>query len=76
MFMDLKVETIGCGLKSRQMTLHWASLIAQTVKNLPAMQETWVQSLGHKDPLEEVMATHSSTFSWRIPQMSLVGYRP
>ena len=38
----------------------WASLVAQEVKNLPAMQETWVQSLGREDPLEEGMATHSS----------------
>ena len=37
------------------------------VKNLPAMQETWVQSLGQKDPLEEGMATHSSILAWRIP---------
>ena len=45
----------------------WASLVAQTVKNLAAMQETWVQSLGQEDPLEEGMATHSSIFAWRIP---------
>ena len=38
----------------------WASLVAQFVKNLPAMQETWVQSLGQDDPLEKDMATHSS----------------
>ena len=38
----------------------------QKVKNLPAMQKTWVQSLGWKDPLEKVMATHSSTLAWRI----------
>ena len=37
------------------------------VKNLPAMQETWVQSLGREDPLEEEMATHSSTLAYRIP---------
>ena len=55
-----------------------ASLMAQTVKNLPAMQETWVQSLGQEDPPEEVMATHSSILAWRIPhgQRSLVGYSP
>ena len=45
----------------------WASLVAQVVKNLPAMQETWVRSLGWKDPLEEGMATHSSILAWRIP---------
>ena len=39
----------------------------QTVKNLPTMQETWVQSLGWEDPLEEGMATHSSILAWRIP---------
>ena len=45
-----------------------ASLIAQLVKNLPAMQETWVQSLGWEDPLEKEMETHSSILAWRIPQ--------
>ena len=45
----------------------WASLVAQTVKNSPAVQETWVQSLGWEDPLEKSMATHSSILSWRIP---------
>ena len=42
-------------------------LIAQLVKNLPVMQETWVQSLGWKDPLENRKATHSSILAWRIP---------
>ena len=41
--------------------------MAQTVKNLPAIQETWVQSLGREDPLEKGMATHASTLAWRIP---------
>ena len=45
----------------------WASFIAQLVKNLPAMQETRVQSLGQEDPLEKEMATHSSILAWRIP---------
>ena len=45
----------------------WASLLAQTVKNLVAMRETWVQSLGWEDSLEEGMATHSSILAWRIP---------
>ena len=40
----------------------------QTIKNLPAMQETWVPSLGWEDPLGEGMATHSSILAWRIPQ--------
>ena len=44
----------------------WASLVAQTVKNLPAVWETWVLSLGWEDPLEEGMATHTSMLAWRI----------
>ena len=43
------------------------SLVAQTIKNLPVMQETWVRSLGWEDPLEEGMATYSSILAWRIP---------
>ena len=45
----------------------WASLVAQMVKHLPAMQETWVLTLGQEDPLEKKMATHSSTLAWKIP---------
>ena len=45
----------------------WASLAAQLVKNPPAMQETWVQSLGWKDPLEQGKTTHSSILAWIIP---------
>ena len=45
----------------------WASLVTQSVKNLPAKQETLIQSLGLKDPLEKEMATHSSTVAWEIP---------
>ena len=44
-----------------------ASLVAQTVKDPPAMRETWVRPLGWEDPLEEGMATHTSIFAWRIP---------
>ena len=44
-----------------------ASLVAHLVKNLPAMRETWVASLGQEDPLEKGMATHSSILAWRIP---------
>ena len=44
-----------------------ASLMAQQVKNPPAMQETWVQSLGWEDPLEKGTTTHSSILAWRIP---------
>ena len=45
----------------------WASLVAQLVKNLSAMRETWVESLGWEDPLEKGKATHSSILAWRIP---------
>ena len=44
----------------------WASLVAQLVKNLPAIRETWVQSLGWEDPLEKGKATHSSILAWRV----------
>ena len=49
----------------------YASLVAQTVKNLPAMKETWVQSLGWEDPLEKEKATHSSLLPWRIQWTAL-----
>ena len=47
--------------------------MTQTVKNLPAMRETWVRSLGWEDPLEEEMATHSSILAWRIPGTEELG---
>ena len=47
--------------------------MAQTVKRLPAMWETWVQSLGQEDPLEKETATHSSTLAWKIPWMEEPG---
>ena len=50
-----------------------ASLMAQSIKCLPAMQENRVQSLGEEDPLEEGMATHSSILVWRIPWMEELG---
>ena len=59
----------------------WASLVAQMVKNLPARQETWIQSLDQGDPLEKRMAMHSSILAWRIPQteepdgLQSVGYQ-
>ena len=45
----------------------WVSLVAQLVKNLPAMRETWVRSLGWEDPLEKEKASHSSVLAWRTP---------
>ena len=65
-FADIKgqsQETESCKWSRKEQ----ASLVAQTVKNLPAVQETLVQSLGWEDPLEEGMATHSSILAWRIP---------
>ena len=55
-----------------------ASLVAQKLKHLPPMRETWVRSLGREDPLEKEMVTHSSILAWRIPwtENSLVGYSP
>ena len=48
-------------------TIYSASLVAQTVKHLSTLQETWVRALGWEDPLEKEMATHFSTLSWKIP---------
>ena len=53
-----------------------ASLVAQRLKRLPAMQETWVRSRGWEDPLEKEMATHSSIFAWRIPGTGSLGGLP
>ena len=51
----------------------WASLIAQLVKNMPAMQEAWVQFLGWENSLEKEMAIHSSIFAWKIPWTEELG---
>ena len=55
------------------MILKKAFLVAQMVKNLPAVRRTWVQSLGQEDPLEKGMATHSSMLSWRVPWTEVPG---
>ena len=55
-----------CPRVSYPLQYSWTSLVAQLEKNLPAMWETWVQSLGWEDPLEKGMATHSSILAWRI----------
>ena len=65
MFVCLKVSSAVLGF--RDMAVNKPPLVARTVKNLPAMQETQVQTLGWKDPLEKGMATHSSILAWRIP---------
>ena len=50
-----------------EISYNWATLVAQLVKNLPAMWETWVRALSWEDPLEKGKATHSSILAWRIP---------
>ena len=60
-------------LMSGNAWIDWASLVAQLVKNLPAMREAWVRSLGWEDPLEKVKATHSSILAWRIPWTEVPG---
>ena len=62
-----KIHVCVCARLSTRDAVRSNVTVAQTVKNLPVMQETWVQSLGQEDPLEEEMATHSSIFAWRIP---------
>ena len=52
---------------SKMCVTFWASQVAQLVKNLPAIQETWVRSLGWEDPMEKGKATHSSVLAWKIP---------
>ena len=53
---------------AKELVGNWASLVAQTVKNLLALQETWIRSLGWEDPLEEGVATHSIILAKRIPR--------
>ena len=53
--------------KKKQKLYINASLVVHMVKSLPAMLEVWVQSLGHEDPLEKEMTTHSSILAWKIP---------
>ena len=66
-FLTLTFKVIGRSRKRLR-----ASLVVQLIKNLPATRETWVRSLGWEDPLEEGMATHSSSLAWRIPGTCIV----
>ena len=66
-YLCLASATHLLGLKWGFLQELLASLVAQTVKSLPAVRVTCVQSLGQEDPLEKEMATHSSTLAWRIP---------
>ena len=61
------IRLVSTKLISISIAIFWVSPVAQLVKNLPAMRETWVRSLGWEEPLEESMATHSYILSWRIP---------
>ena len=69
-----RLTRLSSSSSSSSIVLVWAFLVAQMVKNPPAMQETWVRSLGWEDPLEEGMATHSSILAWRIPWTEEPGY--
>ena len=59
--------------KASHRKTNWASLVAQTVKNLPARQATWVRSLGEEDPLEKEIATHFSILAWKIQWTEKLG---
>ena len=61
------------GIQFQLLLVSWASLVAQRLKHLPTMPETWVRSLGREDPLEKELATHSSILAWRIPWMEEPG---
>ena len=75
--MKLMVKPLTLSIHSIQTNHLTVNYTAQWVKNLPAVQETWVQILGWEDPLEKEMATHSSILAWRIHgQRSLAGYSP
>ena len=66
LFTDNMVAYVESPKDSKLLDLKWASLIAPLVKNLSAMQKTWVRSLGWEHPLERGKATHSSILAWRI----------
>ena len=71
------MDSTGSYMLCNDLYVKRASLLAQMVKNLPSMQETWVQALGWEDPLEKEMAPHSSTLAWKSHgRRSLVGYSP
>ena len=62
---DMETYITVCKIDNQREFAVW--LVAQVVKNLPAVQETWVQSLGQEDPLGKETATHSSILAWKIP---------
>ena len=72
-FAHLKLNLFG---SFSGFILLWSSLMAQMIKNMPAMQETQVQSLGREDPLKKETATQSSILAWRIPETGEPGGLP
>ena len=66
-------RNLSWAVKLENPSLKETQQVAQMVKNLPAMQETWIQSLGREDPLEKGLATHSSIVAWRIPSTEELG---
>ena len=75
--MKARLSTLEKCIHAHTYRILHTSLVAQMVKHLPTMWETWVWSLCWEDPLEKEMATHSSTLAWKIPWWrSLVGYTP
>ena len=74
---SLVIYFIHSKIDKRAYNIYKGFLGGSVVKNLPAVQETWVQSLGQEDPLEKEVTTHSNILAWRIHgQRSLVGYHP
>ena len=71
--MSLFLTEFLCHLMQNWRIVSWASLVTQLVKNLPAMWETWVRSLGWEDPLEKEKATHFTILAWRIPWTKSMG---
>ena len=69
----LQADSLPLSHQGRPSSFPWASLVAQRLKLLPVMWETWVRSLGLKDPLEKEMATRSSILAWRIPWTEELG---
>ena len=67
------IQWFACIFSINLTKVYISSLVAQRLKRLPPMRETWVQSLGRDDPLEKEMATHSSILAWRIPRMEEPG---
>ena len=61
------IKNLESKMEKMQESINKASLVAQRLKHLPAMRETWLRSLGWEDPLEKEMATHSRVLAWRIP---------